>query len=181
MIYLPREDSLLLEKYVKQFAKDKSFLDVGSGSGIQSLAAREVGAKKVLALEIDKESIEKIKSLSIPVLKSDLLSALKKEDKFDIIAFNPPYLPEDKLEDKKSALATSGGKDGDEIIIRFLSEAVEHLTKSGFILLLLSSLTPFDKIDPLLTKLGLKKELLEKQSFFMEKLEVWKFYPNQNL
>jgi pyruvate dehydrogenase E1 component alpha subunit len=39
-VYEPREDSLLLEKYVKKFAKG-IVLDIGTGSGIQAKAAAE--------------------------------------------------------------------------------------------------------------------------------------------
>jgi methylase of polypeptide subunit release factors len=45
-------------------------------------------------------------------------------------------------EDKESALATTGGKQGDELILKFLKQAQKHLTKKGIILLVLSSLTP---------------------------------------
>ena len=38
--------------------KDKSFLDIGSGSGIFSLAAKNIGAKKVIGFDISKNSVE---------------------------------------------------------------------------------------------------------------------------
>lgn len=109
MIYPPREDSFLLEREVKKYAKGKSFLDIGTGSGIQAKAAKQAGAKSVLAADINPESLKHLKVQGINVVKSNLFSNIKR--KFDLIAFNPPYLPRDKREDKESALTTTGGKE----------------------------------------------------------------------
>ena len=94
-------------------------------------------------------------------------------EKFDLITFNPPYLPLDKREDKESQLITTGGKTGDEIVLKFLEQASQHLNQDGKILLLLSSLTPKSKIKTLLHKLNLKSKIIARQGLFMEQLEVW--------
>ena len=149
MIYQPAEDSFLLEKQVKKYSKGKSVLDIGTGSGIQSKSALMAGAKKVLATDINEEVINKLKKREIIVKKSDLFSNIS--GKFDLIIFNPPYLPEDKREDSESQLATTGGKNGDEIILRFLEQSTMYLKTDGIILLLVSSLTPRNKINKLLS------------------------------
>lgn len=172
MIYEPREDSFLLEKEVKKIAKGKTFLDLGSGSGIQAKAAISAGAKSVLASDINEEAVKQLRKQGIKAVQSNLFSRIRK--KFDIIAFNPPYLPEDRREDKESSLATTGGKRGDEIILEFLKDAKSHLTQNGIILLVVSSLTPKTKIDALLKKENMKKEVILSESFFMEKIEVWR-------
>jgi release factor glutamine methyltransferase len=171
MIYQPREDSFLLKKEIKKRAKGKSFLDMGSGTGIQARAAISAGASSVLAADINKESIRELKNQNIPAVCSNLFSKIR--EKFDIISFNPPYLPKDKLEGKESALATSGGKQGDEIILKFLKQAKSHLKKNGIILLVISSLTPKKRIFALLKKQGLKHKALSSEKFFFEALEVW--------
>lgn len=172
MIYPPREDSFLLEREVKKYAKGKSFLDIGTGSGIQAKAAKQAGAKSVLAADINPESLKHLKVQGINVVKSNLFSNIKR--KFDLIAFNPPYLPRDKREDKESALTTTGGKRGDEIIINFLKEAKNHLNNDGIILLVISSLTPRKNISSLLKKHSLDYKILSSQKFFFEELQVWK-------
>lgn len=179
MIYQPREDSYLLEKQVKIYSKNKSVLDIGTGSGIQALAALFSGAKEVTASDIDKESIDNLKkliehkNLNIKIIKSNLFTNIK--SKSDLIIFNPPYLPEDEdnLEDDESKRATTGGKRGDEIIISFLNQSKSYLNKNGIILLLLSSLTPKDKILKLLSKLSLKYKIISQEKLFMESLFVW--------
>lgn len=174
MIYEPKEDSYLLEKEVRKYSKGKKVLDMGSGSGIQALAAINSGAAEVLAADIDKESIKYLKNYRINSIQSNLFSNIK--EKFDLIVFNPPYLPFDSREDEESKIITTGGRKGDEIIIKFLKKAKQHLTKSGIILIVLSSLTPRKRILKSLKDLSFKKEILSTINLFMESLEVWKIY-----
>ena len=174
MIYEPAEDSFLLAKFVKKYSKNKSVLDMGAGSGIQSKTAINSGASRVLAADINPEAVKHLQSLKITATRSNLFSNIS--GKFDLIVFNPPYLPLDSREDLESQQATTGGKLGDEIILRFLTKVSSHLDKSGKILLLLSSLTPKDRILKLLEKKRLKHKSIGSEKLFMEILEVWLIY-----
>lgn len=174
LIYQPAQDSLLLASVIPQYVKNKSVLDMGSGSGILAEKALQSGAKSVVAADINPESIKWIKSKDINAIQSDLFSNIPKPKTFDIIICNPPYLPKDPKEDQESSLATTGGKRGDEFILKFLKQAKNHLNKEGIIILLLSSLTPQTKINHLLTKLNLKHKIITTQKLFFETLEVWK-------
>ncbi|MEK6898484.1 MAG: HemK2/MTQ2 family protein methyltransferase [Nanoarchaeota archaeon] len=177
MIYQPSEDSFLLSRSVSRFAKGKKILDMCSGSGIQAKSAIKAKAKSVLCVDIDKESIAELKNQGLKAIKSNLFSKIK--GKFDVIICNPPYLPFDKREDSESAKITSGGKEGDEFILKFLSQAPSHLSKSGIILIVLSSLTPRKRIDNLCKEKKLKISSLAKEKVFMETLEVLKFSKKQ--
>ena len=79
-IYKPREDSFLLEKYVKKYAKG-IVLDLGTGSGIQAKAASSK-ADFVIAVDINQKALEHcskdLKSDKILCLKSDLFSFFEK-------------------------------------------------------------------------------------------------------
>jgi len=81
-----------------------------------------------------------------------------------LIIFNPPYLPREKHDEGKD---TTGGKNGSEIINKFLNQAKAHLNKNGKILLLTSSFTKN------INWLDYKKELLGTKSLFFEELYVW--------
>jgi len=108
MIYKPAEDSYLLKGQLKNYIKPgMKILDMGTGSGIQAIEAKKLGAE-VLAADINPESIEPLKKLNINAIQSDLFSNIK--EKFDLIIFNPPYLPEDPREPEDSKLATTGAK-----------------------------------------------------------------------
>lgn len=167
MIYEAKEDSFLLKKYVNQYSKGK-VLDMGCGSGILALEALKK-SNNVLAVDINKKSIEYCKKLGINAKYSNLFSNIK--EKFDLIIFNPPYLPYDKKEDKETRLMVCGGKKGYEVIDRFLKQAKKHLNKNGKILLLFSSLT--GTVDDILKKHGYKFKCLEEQKLFFEKLYVY--------
>ncbi len=169
LIYEPKEDSFLLESVVAKYSKNKKVLDMCTGSGILAQKAKPL-AKSILAVDINEEAINLVKSKSIKALKSNLFQKVK--GKFDLIICNPPYLPKDDREDKESSLATTGGKRGDEFIIKFLKQSNTHLEKDGIILLLVSSLTPMNKINLLLKKLKLKSKVIASKKLFFEKLEV---------
>lgn len=171
MIYEPAEDSLLLASIVAKSVRGKTFLDMGAGSGIQSETALQSGAVSVLAVDVDAEAFRLLKKKGISAVRSDLFSNVR--GVFDVIAFNPPYLPLDKREDVESQRVTTGGEKGDEIIVRFLRQVSEHLAEQGIILLLLSSLTPKKKILDLLKKRNMKYAVVASEKLFFEKLEVW--------
>jgi release factor glutamine methyltransferase len=170
MIYLPEEDSFLLEKEVRKFSIGKRVLDVGCGSGILMDAALDCGALEVFGVDIDRESLEFCQGKDLDVIESDLLSNVK--GKFDLIVFNPPYLPKDEREDCESSRATSGGINGDEIIVRFLENVVKHLERDGKVLLIVSSLTPMDNVDRVMAVEDFEKLVLSKKKNFMEELSV---------
>ena len=174
MIYAPLEDSYLLSVQVKKYSKNRAVLDLGTGSGILAKTANDSGAKSVLASDINPAALEELKKSdnSIKTIKSNLFSKII--GKFDLIIFNPPYLPEDKKEDKESAQTTTGGRNGDEIILRFLKKAPKHLNNNGIMLLLLSSLTPRARINRLMKKLSLKYRIITNKKFFFEELYILK-------
>ncbi|MDP3986789.1 MAG: methyltransferase, partial [Nanoarchaeota archaeon] len=155
-------------------AKNKNVLDVGTGSGILAIAAKVAGAKSVLAVDINKEATNYVKAKGINSRVSDLFSNIK--EKFDLIVFNPPYLPKDNLEDDDSETTTTGGKHGHEIISRFLQEAKTHLTKNGRILLLFSSLTGRENVDKVLRENNYHFNTLETQKLFFEELYVYEIW-----
>jgi release factor glutamine methyltransferase len=165
-LYEPQEDSYLLNKFVRQYAQGK-VLDVGTGTGLQAVTAMEDEDNEVLAVDINPEAVEYVKKKGVNAILSDLFE--KVEGKFDLIIFNPPYLPEDKREPEDSKLATTGGKKGDEILKRFLLKAKEHLEENGKILLVISSLTG----DPKALFKDYTWKLLEKEEIFMETLSVY--------
>jgi len=173
MVYEPQEDSYLLLEHVKQLAYGK-VIDIGAGSGmLAEEAAKNPRVESVYAVDIDEEAVNQLrkkKISKIKVLKSDLFAGVN--EKFDIIIFNPPYLPSDE-NDKDVAL--DGGRKGHELIEEFLKQAKKHLAKSGFILMVFSNRTSKDKVDNIINKEGYMYELLEKKNLaFFEELYVYK-------
>lgn len=174
MIYPVEEDSKLLAEQVKKYSTG-NVLDIGTGSGIQALtAAQKKDVKKVLAIDIQKEVIDHCKKNSkhkkITYKQSNLFQNIKNQ-KFDTIIFNPPYLPQDKGIDD---VRLYGGKHGYELIEILMDQVNNYLNPNGIILLLFSSLSKKDKVDEFIDKNLLKKEQLSKKHVFFEDLYVYK-------
>ena len=168
MIYEPRDDSYMLEKQVKKFATGR-VLDMGTGCGIQALASLEK-TKDVEACDINQEAADHVKELGVNAYKSDLFENVK--GKFDLIIFNPPYLPLDKDEDEESRIVTTGGEKGYEVIERFLKEAKNYLNKDGIILLVFSTLS--GNVNKIIEENGYCYEKLDEKKVFFESLYVYK-------
>jgi len=176
MVYVPQEDSYLLLEQVKKYAQGK-VLDMGTGSGVQAIGAASLQrVKSVLAVDVDtkavqkcKEEVKKGKVAKVKCKQSDLFSTIK--GTFDVITFNPPYLPQDK---GIEAVDLYGGKHGYEVIGKFLNQVNKYLAKNGFILLLFSSQSKKDKVEEYIEKNLLEFTLLSKQHQFFEDLYVYK-------
>ncbi len=167
MIYEPAEDSFLLQKHIKTYIKPgMSVLDMGTGSGILAQEAKKY-TKNVIAVDINPEAVEHVKK-QLSAIVSDLFQNVK--GKFDLIIFNPPYLPEDPEEPQDSKQITSGGKQGYELLEKFFQEAKSHLNKDGKILFLYSSLT--GDVETIPQKQGFIFSILERQKIFFEELVV---------
>lgn len=176
-IYEPAEDSLLLAQCVEKISSriirrnpHAAALDMGSGSGIQAEALLKSGFIKnnVLTSDISKEAVDNSRKKGFKAVNSDLFEKVK--GRFDIIIFNPPYLPYNKYDGNKD---TCGGKKGYEITLKFLKQLKSHLNKNGIALLLMSSLTNPDIIRREIRKQNLKCRKIASEKFFFEEILVF--------
>lgn len=173
VIYYPREDSYLLEKHVKRLSCG-IVLDMGTGTGIQALAAAgNKQVKNVLAVDINKESIDYCRKNSkhkkITYKVSDLFKNVPKK-RFDTIIFNPPYLPQER---RRRDITTEGGKKGYEVIKDFLDKASDYLKPDGNILLLFSSLTNRQMVEKFMKNKMLDFKMIDSIHYFFEELYVY--------
>lgn len=175
-VYEPAEDSYFLAKIVKDYVlrlnnKDILVLDMGTGSGIQSDNIIKLGIKKknILAVDVNQDALNYVKrKLKVKTLKSNLFEKVK--GKYFLVLFNPPYLAEDKYDKMPD---TTGGKNGDETIIRFIKQIKKHLVDEGVCFLLTSSYTPEKTWKLEVKKQKLKVKKIAKKALFYEKLYIW--------
>ena len=120
--YAPAEDSALLGNCAREnVGKIDCVLDLGTGSGYVA-SKIEQGCLRVIGYDINPQACAHAKKKNIDVIQSNLMDAFK-ENSFDIVLVNPPYLPEDEHTfEEWFERATVGGETGREIIENFLDD-----------------------------------------------------------
>ncbi|MFX0071971.1 MAG: HemK2/MTQ2 family protein methyltransferase [Candidatus Hermodarchaeota archaeon] len=200
-VYRPSDDTYLVVDYFKYHLNSDFFdgiplesirniLDMGTGTGYIALSLQIMKTAipkfnpNIYASDILEESIklskhnEKLNNFEnqIHFIHSDLFDSFPKPLKhcFNIIIFNPPYLPSIKLEKKEfdSSIDYSwdGGSEGFEVFLNFLDQAKEFLklNSKSYLYYLCSSRTNLKKLYHLIKNKGYKNKILEKRHVFME-------------
>ena len=158
-VYQPEADTyLLLMAAQGEVRAGDRVLEIGTGSGTIASGLEKV--RCIVVTDINPHAAACAKKKGLPVVRADLFSGIR--GAFDLILFNPPYLPtrpEERIDDWLE-YALDGGSDGREVIGRFIAEAGEHLAPDGRILLLISSLTGLDPVTELASQRGFCAEVV---------------------
>ncbi len=182
-IYEPREDSLLLAAELEKILekeKIKSVLEIGCGSGLLSIIAAKSGCD-VVAADINTAAVEcaernaELNSVKIKTVRANLFDNL--EGKFDLIVFNPPYLPEEQTEESR---VWAGGKNL-EVIAEFIKEAKRYLKYGGRVLVVISSLSNPEGVLKEFTDNDFGAKIIAEQKIHWEKLFVVCAKPAKNI
>ncbi len=172
-VYEPCEDSFLLAQAALSIIyNSQKILEVGCGSGIISAVIKNNTQARVTGIDINPHAAKCTRDNGVDAIRGDLVSCIK--GKFDIIIFNPPYLPtnDDERTSDWINIALDGGNDGRDIINRFLEEARDHLVENGRILVLVSSFTGIEEVKSKMISLGYYVEEISKERYNFEELLV---------
>ena len=172
-VYEPAEDSELMVNHLPEITG--SVLEIGCGTGIISVHLASKGAQ-VTAVDLNPIAVEATRfnstnnGVKIEVLEEDMFAPVEGR-RFGTIVCNPPYLPpsDRRYKDPDLALAVEGGPTGTEFILRFLSDAPDHLEKNGLLYLITSS-----RMKNLETKW--KRQIIHQEKFFFERLTLEHFF-----
>jgi len=170
-VYSPSDDTfLMLDAIAKISVGGKQVLDIGTGSGILGLFCASRGAH-VTVTDVDQSALEyaqktaRVLALGLQTVLSDVFSNV--QGKFDLVTFNPPYLPSSTVEDR----TVDGGPGGIALSKRFLGGLGEHLNCDGTALLLISTLNDsaslISEVNP-----EFQYEVMAKRQLFFEELQV---------
>jgi len=172
-VYQPAEDSHLLAEAARESVHaDERALDVGTGSGYVATALIEAGAD-VVATDVNPLACQQAHEDGISVVQANLTDPFR-ESVFDLVTFNPPYLPtppEEAMNDWMER-ALSGGENGREVIEPFLETVSRVLAPDGHVLLLVSTLTDVDAVEKLATEAGFSTREVADESHPFERLVV---------
>ena len=182
LVYIPSDDTFLLAENL-EIKEGQSVLEIGTGSGLVSMYASLL-TDNVTATDINYNALElaeknfKLNNIATIRLEfGDLFEPIKNE-KFDVILFNTPYLPTDSEDIINDDLnyAFDGGLDGRNVIERFLNEAPNHLNDNGIIQMIQSSLSDTEKTLDMLDNLGFIAEVAKSERFFFEEIVLINAY-----
>lgn len=172
-VYQPAEDSRLLATAAREaVAADERALDVGTGSGYVAAALAEAGAD-VVASDLNPAACRRASERGLAAVRADLLDPFR-DAAFDLVTFNPPYLPTpaEREWDDWLERALSGGEDGRAVVDPFLDDVGRVLAADGRTLLLVSSLTDVDAVQAYAGERDLDAAVVAEEKHPYERLVV---------
>lgn len=152
-VLIPRPDSELVVTECLTPAKklpQPRILDIGTGSGNLAIAvAKQLPAAKVTAIDksagalavAQRNAVKHEVSDRVRFLEGDLFAPLGKEERFEFILSNPPYIAREELErlppgvrDYEPKMALDGGPGGFTVLEYLLAQAREFLEPGGHLI-----------------------------------------------
>ncbi len=162
-------DSLYFAQEIAKLSKEKSLLEIGTGTGIIALKAKREGAKNIVAVDINDDALANTTwnaqnlNLDIDVRKSNVFENIKTDETFDIIFWNHPF---NRGKNKDESILLRAGFDYEyEATKRYFSEGRKYLTVNGKLLLGTGSFAEIEYLEDVADKLDLRMILIAKKSF----------------
>ncbi len=169
--YLPAEDSYLLGEALESCGArgGGACLEIGFGT-----AAVLAGVSERFGLAVGTDVIglpeaRLAKAPRIEVVLADRASCFR-DKAFDLVFFNPPYLPSGQVEDR----AVDAGRGGMEVPFAFLDEALRVMKDDGETMVLLSDHGDLESFVSRCRGLGLSVERAAGRRLFFETLVVFR-------
>lgn len=178
-VFWPRPDSVpLVTNYVINPGEDA--LDVCTGSGVIAVFTALKEARKVVALDINPDAIECVNinakrygvDVKIDARVSDVLSALKPGEMFDVVTCNPPFTDEPSEGDMASRTLRDPGL---VVAKSFFANIGNHLKSGGRIYVSQASSGNVEDMLKLAEQAGFDAEMIGKKDMGLNSLEFYAF------
>lgn len=149
-VLIPRPDTEILVEEVINISKKinaKKILDLCTGSGAIAISlAKYIKNSEITAVDISKKALGIARTNAknndvenqITFVESDLFKNLK-EDKYDVIVSNPPYIKREVIKklnkdvQKEPIIALDGGYDGLDFYRKIINESEKYLKFNGYL------------------------------------------------
>lgn len=180
-VYRPGDDTLLLARAVAaEVRPGDRFLEVGCGTGYIALVAAAAGAE-VTATDANPHAVALARhnarenGLGVAVVEGDLLAGLP--GPFDVVAFNPPYLPTAPGDYVPGPLnlAFDGGPDGNAVVLRFAEQVAALRPRPRAVLVVHSSLSDPAPLVARMAAAGFSHGVALEEAHAFERLAVLRF------
>lgn len=163
--YLASEDSALLRGVLKAYSGG-SALEIGAGN-CGNLVVLAKGFKTAVGTDIAMPGMTDWRASGADFLMADGASCLR-SGSFDLVAFNPPYLPAEVADDP----STEGGV-ALEVPMRFLRESLRAVKPTGRIVMLLNDQAPIGEFEAECSRRGFRLSKVATRHLFFEELSVY--------
>lgn len=174
-VYEPAEDTFLLADNLDVLDGER-VLELGTGCGLLAILVAGIGAR-VVATDISPLALACARKNADAHGVSDLIDFRLgnlfepiDDEKFDLVIFNPPYLPvrDDEAIGDDIDLAWEAGPEGRAVIDPFLDELSSHLVESGRAIFVQSSLSNIAKTLFALRTRDFKVDVVSRKLAFEE-------------
>jgi len=181
-VYTPSDDTYLLMDSLEIIGGER-FLDLGCGTGIVGIYAAKKGAREIIQLDINpyavllarcNSALNNVDGRTFSVV-GNMFDPIAENYRFDIIAFNPPYLP--VSDEGLIGKSWSGGASGREVVDAFLKAFDKFLSCDGKVYLINSSLSNYNLTLKILDEKGFSWRIVSRKKFFFEEIvciEAWR-------
>ena len=151
-VLIPRPDTETLVEEIINICNNKTglnILDIGTGSGAITVSlAKYLDKSHIVSVDISdialeiasKNAVSNKVDERIDFIKSDVFSNVSRENKFDIIVSNPPYIKKSDIDgldrqekDFEPYNALEGGEDGLDFYRKITRESREFLNENGIL------------------------------------------------
>ncbi len=151
-VFWEPEDTISLRRLIRETAlvKDKTVLEIGTGSGLLSLCALRYGAAKVVATDVNPAAVanarhnaielglaERLEVRLVPLDDTAAYAVIEDGEKFDLILSNPPWV--DRTPPEIAAFAHYD--EGFQLMRTMLAGLEQHLNPGGRTLLAYGSVS----------------------------------------
>jgi release factor glutamine methyltransferase len=166
-VFRPVSDAWMLARALREQGLEPGarVLDVFTGSGVLAVAAAQLGAGEVVAVDVSRRAVltarlnARLNGVRVDARRGDLFAPVAGE-RFDAIVANPPYLPaeDDALPGRGPERAWEGGRDGRALLDPLCDGAPGHLRPNGVVLVVHSALCGVEETLGRLRAGGLEAE-----------------------
>lgn len=164
--YLASEDSALLRRVLRLYSGG-ACLEIGAGNG-GNLIELSKSFELVAGTDVVRPDASDWREAGANYIVADAASCFRRRS-FDLVAFNPPYLPSDGTTDR----AVDGGTGGVEVALQFLREAMAVVREDGKILMLVSSENPIRELELECEAAGFTLRRVTESRLFYETLGIY--------
>ncbi|MCS7126171.1 MAG: methyltransferase [Aigarchaeota archaeon] len=161
-VYKPSFTSMLIARNIPDL-DGLDVLDIGTGSGILSIIASRLNARRIIATDISVRALNnayenfKINNVWNVELRLGSVFEPVEDEEFDIIISNPPMTPSHQPLPRY----TWGGLDGRWVLDEIIRGAPKHLKNGGRLIIPTISLVGIEKTYRLLRDIGFKIRVLD--------------------